>query len=232
MLVYKEIEECILAMKPFGIKPRSLVFPRNQNNYSYLDIFSELGIVAVRHRDESIRLSYPERTGPGIYKIYETIHLRSPNYYNLLDAFIIYLNSAISHHAVLHLWFHPSDPIECFDNEFHDILEYISLNKNSMNIWIVTMGELVSYCEAVNELKIKVFHVNNEVEIYLESTINHLKYGNPDVCLIFKNGEMPKVITINLHDKTVQLSRDNYFIRNNDVLINVPILAKCVKLFY
>jgi hypothetical protein len=101
-----------------------------------------------------------------------------------------------------------------------------------MNIWIVTMGELVSYCEAVNELKIKVFHVNNEVEIYLESTINHLKYGNPDVCLIFKNGEMPKVITINLHDKTVQLSRDNYFIRNNDVLINVPILAKCVKLFY
>src|SRR5438309_3913817 len=84
-LVRREIEESAMAMQRFCIRPRSLVYPFNKMGHAYLDLLSEMSITAVRHRDQRVTLSYPERTPSGIYKLYESMNLRTPNHYDYLD---------------------------------------------------------------------------------------------------------------------------------------------------
>ena len=221
-LVAKEIKECISVMGAFGLRPKSLVFPHNLTNYSYLDIFSELGIVAIRHRDKNIRVSYPERTNHGVYKIYETMHLRSPDKYHFLDAFIIYLEEAILRHAVHHLWFHTSDPIEIFKNELFKVLEYISKVEYRNDLWITTMEDLACYCEARESLILKTNILPNEIQVSLESSLNHKRYGIPDISLVFFKITLPNNILVNINNEIVELKKDNYFKKRNDLVVNVP----------
>ncbi len=68
-LVVRELEACHVAMRAFGVQPRSLVFCFNHMGYQHLNELSRLGIAAVRHRDSRVRLAYPERTASGVYKI-------------------------------------------------------------------------------------------------------------------------------------------------------------------
>src|SRR5215469_5559833 len=84
-LIRREMEETLAVMTPFGITLKSLVYPFNLMGHSYQDLLYQFGIIAVRHRDDRIRLSYPERTAPGVYKIYESMNLRSPKFYNYGD---------------------------------------------------------------------------------------------------------------------------------------------------
>jgi len=106
-LVRREIEESAMAMQRFGVRPRSLVCPFNKMGHTYLDLLSELSITAVRHRDRRVRLSYPERTPSGVYKLYESMNLRTPRHYDYLDKVKIFLTKAAERHAVFHLWFRP-----------------------------------------------------------------------------------------------------------------------------
>jgi len=68
--------------------------------HAYLDLFSTLSITAVRRRDKRVTLSYPERTPSGIYKLYESMNLRTPDYYDYLDKVRIFLAKAAKRHAV------------------------------------------------------------------------------------------------------------------------------------
>jgi hypothetical protein len=58
-LVRRELEESIATMQRFDITPRSLVYPFNRMGHAYYEIFAELSITAVRHRDRRIRPSTP-----------------------------------------------------------------------------------------------------------------------------------------------------------------------------
>src|SRR5205823_7198780 len=84
-LVRRELEACLDVMQPFGLRPRSLVFPFNVAGYSYLPLLANMGIVAVRHRDQNVRLSYPERTESGVYRIYESMNLRAAKQYDYAE---------------------------------------------------------------------------------------------------------------------------------------------------
>src|SRR5262249_21214949 len=108
-VVCAELEICHEAMKPFGLRPTTLIFPRNQAEYSHLPLMAAAGITAVRHRDRSVRLSYPERLRSGVYRIYESMNLRTARHYDYLDKVKIFIHKAIERHAVYALWFHPSD---------------------------------------------------------------------------------------------------------------------------
>ena len=69
-------------MRPFGLKPRTLIFPRHQSEYSYLPLLASAGVIVVRHRDAKVRLSYPERTASGVYSVYESMNLRIAKHYD------------------------------------------------------------------------------------------------------------------------------------------------------
>src|SRR5205814_7334150 len=94
-LVERELNACNKAMHPFGVRPRSLVFCFNHTGYQHLDLLSRLGITAVRHRDSRVRLTYPERTASGVYRLYESMNLRLTSRYNYADKARIFIDEAI-----------------------------------------------------------------------------------------------------------------------------------------
>src|SRR6266436_6834201 len=50
-LVEQEIAQCQAAMSPFGLSPRSLVYPYNDMGHHYAPLLARLGLTCVRHRD-------------------------------------------------------------------------------------------------------------------------------------------------------------------------------------
>ena len=147
-LVRMEMQESLAAIAPFRLRLRSLVYPFNHMGHSYHDLLHQFGIIAVRHRDEKVRLSYPERSAAGVYKIYESMNLRSSNHYDYRDKAELFIDHAIQHRLAYHLWFHPSDPRKVFQKEFREILRTIQQQREAGNVWVATMGDLASYCEA------------------------------------------------------------------------------------
>lgn len=155
-LISKELEACRKAMEPFGLTPRSLVFPYNMMGYKHLNVLSVQGVTSVRHRDPKTRLSYPERTPEGVYKIYESMNLRRTQKYEYVNKARILLEKAMKDRSVYHLWFHPSDQTDLFENEFASIAGHMALLRDEDRLWIATMAELASYCEARRTLEIKI----------------------------------------------------------------------------
>ena len=231
-LIRKEIEECSSAMKPFGLKPRSLVFPFNKMGYSYLDVLAGCGIIAVRHRDKAVRLSYPERTDRGVYKIYESMNLRKPRYYDYLDKAKIFIEQAIERNAVYHLWFHPSDPIQLFENEFRRIIEHIACERERGTIWVATMAELASYCEAREKTCLRVQRDEKAVTIFLENSLDREKYGTPEITLVVPVDRTPEKISLQLADHEVVISPGNPSARRDKhkLVVNVPVSARSLRL--
>src|SRR5712692_932134 len=192
LLVRRELEESSVVMERFGLRPKSLVYPRNRMGHQYLELISDLNITSVRHRDSSIRLSYPERSKCGVYKLYESMNLRKGNGYKYLSKVKIFLAEAMNCGAAYHFWFHPSDPTDLFENEFHDIICYIAALRNRGEIWVATMSELTAYCEARLKLKLDVRRNANSIKIRLESSYDAIRFGNTDVTLRIPLSRVPK----------------------------------------
>ncbi len=231
-LVRREIEECIAVMEPYGLQPRSLVFPFNKMGYSHMDILSDLGITSVRHRDIKARLSYPERTTSGIYKIYESMNLRSPRYYDYLNKAKIFIGEASRRHAAYHLWFHPSDPTHVFENEFRRIIKYICDERERGAVWIATMGELTAYSEARENVNLQVQRKKNEIKIFIESFLDYKKYSTTEISLIIPVTVFPRKVLLQHEDRIQNLEPEKLFIERNSqrLVINIPVTAKCLLL--
>ena len=89
-----------LPKHPYRYAPDVIQDILDRMGHAYLDLFSTLSITAVRRRDKRVTLSYPERTPSGIYKLYESMNLRTPDYYDYLDKVRIFLAKAAKRHAV------------------------------------------------------------------------------------------------------------------------------------
>ncbi len=232
-LIIREIEECIKVMVPLGLKPKSLVFPFNKMGYSYLDVLSDLGITSVRHRDAKVRLSYPVRTRSGVYKIYESMNLRSTRYYDYVDKAKVFVEEAAKRHAVYHLWFHPSDTTSVFENEFHSIIKYICDEREKGLVWIATMSELAAYCEARESVNLQVQKNNNEIKIFIDSSLDRQKYGDQEISLIIPAIDLPQEAFLQLNSHIIQNLKLEKFIIDKDckkILVNVPTSAKALIL--
>ncbi len=190
-LVHREIESCAGAMRPFGVTPRSLVFPHNIMGHSYLPLLAEDGIVAVRHRDDRIRCSYPERTPSGVYKIYESMNMRSARHYDYLEKVRIFVEKAMERRAAYSLWLHPSDPSELFEDHLCRILHYFDNEQRSGNIWVATMGDLAAYCEARRQMHITAYRLNNETTLSIRSSLDTSRFGDPEVTLMLPASARP-----------------------------------------
>ena len=233
-LIQREIEECILAMEPFRIKPKSLVYPFNNMGHSYMRLLSELGITSVRYRDKRVRLSYPERTSDGVYKIFESMNTRTARHYDYLVKAKIFIEEAMKRNAAYHLWFHPSDPICVLRNEFRRIVEYIARKRNEGQVWVTTMNDLAAYCEARETINLKVKCNGKESTVILESKLDKQRFGEPEVTLVIPTEKSPKDIFLNFDKcvKKLNFEKDCLTQNHTELILNVPVTAHSIRLTY
>jgi hypothetical protein len=233
-LVDHEVRACIAAMEPFGIQLRSLVYPFNKMGHAHLDLLASLGVVAVRHRDSSIRLSYPERTPSGVYKVYETLNLRKPRLYDYVKKAALFVEEAMNRRAAFHIWFHPSDAPEVFRDVFTPIVEHVARLRDSGSVWIATMSELAAYCEARHAVKLIVRRNGKELIVSVDDTkFDVSRYGHTNLTLVVPCSEPPRTAVVS----------ENGLIRTIDtpqavasgpgaVMANIPIGATSLRLVF
>jgi peptidoglycan/xylan/chitin deacetylase (PgdA/CDA1 family) len=232
-LVKREMEESLAVMSSLGVGLRSLVFPFNHMGHLYNDLLHQFGVIAVRHRDKRIRLSYPERTASGVYKIYESMNLRSANHYNYRDKAELLIDHAIKHGVAYHMWFHPSDPRAVFQKEFCEILQIVQRQRDAGNVWVATMGDLASYCEARERVSIHSTTKKGETTLQIRSSLDTSKYGTPEVTLIVPEKATPKRIQQRICGAFEELRPEAVCARRNGSLIlNVPAVTQTVCLFF
>jgi hypothetical protein len=232
-LVAREMEENLAVMEPLGLKLRTLVYPFNHMGHSYHDLLHQFGIIAVRHRDENVRLSYPERSAAGVYKIYESMNLRSANFYHYRHKAELFIAHAIECGASYHLWFHPSDPREVFQTEFQEILQIIARQREVGNVWTATMGDLAAYCEARKNMSLQSRTEKGETTLHIRSSLDTDKYGIPNVTLIVPATAMPKRIQRRINATVEELPPDAVCAKKNGALIfNVPSVTQTITLSF
>jgi peptidoglycan/xylan/chitin deacetylase (PgdA/CDA1 family) len=231
-LIRREIEACIAVMKKLKLKPMSIVFPFNKMGYSYMDILSDCGIIVVRHRDKKIRISYPQRDESGIYRTYESMNLRIAKHYDTRKKAKIFIDHALKNKGLVHLWFHPSDAFEIFFREFEPIVKYISEIKNTLNLWIATMGEIAGYCEARERVQIEREDSNGKSKIILVSNFDFEKYGFPEISLILPNSEFNNkpVLRINNSVREIEVNKPFDNKHNDKIIFNVSINSRRIEI--
>jgi peptidoglycan/xylan/chitin deacetylase (PgdA/CDA1 family) len=192
-LVEAEMRACIGAMAPFGVHPRSLVYPFNKMGHGHLDLLATLGIVAVRHRDSRIRLSYPERTPSGVYKLYETLNLRRARFYDYPRKAALFLKEAAKRRAAFHIWLHPSAALDVLRDVFRPIVEHMARLRDECILWTATMAELAAYCEARNAVKLRIRRIGDELTISLDAAAFDVRrYGQTDLTLVIPCSQPPR----------------------------------------
>jgi peptidoglycan/xylan/chitin deacetylase (PgdA/CDA1 family) len=232
----RELESCVDVMRPFGLKPRSLVFPRNRAEYSHLPLLASAGIVAVRHRERvnGIRLSYPERTKAGVYKIYESMNLRIARHYHYLQKAMIFIRKAAERQAVYSLWFHPSDPTEWFDPQLREILHYIDAERRSGRLWVATMQDLAAYCEARDQFDLSTEWAVESLTLSFRSSLDISRYGTPEISLLIPATSRPVSACLELGNgdkKAVDVLPASGG-GPPRLLVNVPATAKSLRLSF
>jgi hypothetical protein len=187
-LVKQELLASAEAMQPFKAKARTLVYPFNRMGHAYLSLLGELGVASVRHRDERIRFSYPERTASGVYKIYESLNLRAARFYDYFAKAASFADEAVRIGSVFHIWFHPSDSVDVFENQYARIVEYMAKLRDQGKMWLATMSELAAYAEARDCIQLKaVPSANGELAFDMVApTFDRDRYGDIDVTLLVR----------------------------------------------
>jgi len=233
-LVRMEISACIKAMDPFGIRPRSLVFCHNRMGYQYSDLLYEMGIIVVRHRDSRSRLAYPERTASGLYKLYESMNLRLATYYNYVDKAKIFIDEAIRRGDAYHMWFHPSDEPNVFEEAFIPILDHIDSQRGKGLVWVSTMADLAAYCEAREKTTISAIRSQSGMTLTLESSLDTSKFGNPYLTLLIPlDRPVTKIVYDQDNDsQDSTAARRTHPVENERLILNVPCKTKRVQLFF
>ena len=233
-LVQREIEACKKAMEPFGVQPRSLVFPHNECEYSYAKQLFDLDIIALRHRDPKVRLSYPERLETGNYRVYESMNLRSTRRYDYLDKVQVFVEEAIKRGAAYHIFFHPSDPSELFTDEFLRIVKYFHQERARRRVWVTTMSNLVAYCEARETTKVETRKSHNQIDIILKSTLNKEKFGTPEITLLIPCTALPQKALIERHGDLQEMKTSQFYVdqQKQKLLVNVLPSAKMLRLVF
>jgi len=232
-LVEREMQQCVDLMAPLGLKLRSLVYPFNHMGHHYHDLLRRLGIVAVRHRDDKVRLSYPLRSAAGVYQIYESMNLRSPNLYDYRNKAELFIDHAIQHGLSYHLWFHPSDPRPVFQKEFRQILQLIQQEREAGNVWTATMSDLAAYCEARESTSLRSTTEGGKRIIQMQTSLDTETYGLPDITLVIPGKTMPKRIERQTAGKSEELKCETVCsVRDGSLALNVPATTQNVSLSF
>jgi len=235
-LVEQELRACIKVMAPYGLHLRSLVYPFNNMGHHYLDLIGGLGLTAVRHRDKQVRLSYPERTSSGVYKLYESMNLRRAKHYNYIEKAVMFMEEACSRQAAYHIWFHPSDASDVFEMEFYGIIKSMAEFQQQGKLWVATMGDLAAYCEAREQTTLGLKRTANELKITLQCNYDVKRYGKTVLTLRVTSDSMPSECMLRTEGRweAVKWNSEELHVSSKKArfLVDVPVTANELRVLF
>lgn len=223
-LVEREISKCVEVMADWNLKPRSLIYPFNNMGHRFFGILSKLGVTSVRHRDQNVRLSYPESSPEGVFKIYESMNLRSTKRYNYVDKAYLFIQRAKKRFGTYHLWIHPSDRTEVFTHEFNEIVALLAEEHRNKKIWLATMQDIAAYCEARSRTTLKLKKTgSSSMIIDMESDYDEERYGSTEITLKIDIGNQPKSLGLKTNSgiEPVSQSRWRYLEDSSSLILDI-----------
>lgn len=143
-LALAELRECQEEASRRGLRLRSFVFPGNfEGNFAALQ---EAGFIAYRG-SRGPELSYPTKEH-GLWNVRGSLQLFDPNV-DYSVRLTRYLDVAVRTQTCCHLSFHPSEPHpEIVSKVLVPPLSQLREREERGELWIATMGDIASYCEA------------------------------------------------------------------------------------
>ncbi len=139
-----ELDACVEAMAPFGVKPSTIVFPGNEPGH--FPVLAEKGIRIFRPPQAgAASVSLPYQREDGIWAVPVsagidskqrwTPHLRLTRLKRLVDF-------AAQRGLAAHVWFHPSMPKPEMQNILYPLLAYCAEKREEGVLDVLTMDQL------------------------------------------------------------------------------------------
>jgi hypothetical protein len=165
------------------------------------------------------------------------MNLRRARHYNYVDKVRIFLDEALKRHAAYHIWFHPSDPTELFQHEFHEVIQEMAARRRAGQLWVTTMANLTSYCEARKQTDLEVRRRANDLTIALRSDYDAKRYGDTKLTLRISSDRLPANCLVQTRDcwETVKWTSENPHKGKREpcsFLVDVPINAQQLLVYF
>lgn len=145
-----ELDACLEAMRPYGIRPKSFVFPGN--DVGKLDLLARKGFLAVRAFPVArAEISLPLRLTEGIWGIHSSVAVdvdeRIQDYGRRCERLKRFVDRAVQTGLAAHFWFHPSLQRRQMEEILFPLLEYCGAIRDKGRLDILTMEKLVGATE-------------------------------------------------------------------------------------
>jgi peptidoglycan/xylan/chitin deacetylase (PgdA/CDA1 family) len=141
-----EILACIEVMKPYGLSPKSIVFPGG--TFGNIPILKNNGIQIYRKNvDEDLAYPYHDDYGllisPTTTGFGRSHKSWSAEYY--FYRFKTFIDKAITTGTISHFWFHPSFDEWTLQNVMPSVFEYANELRSKNLLWIGTMSDIARH---------------------------------------------------------------------------------------
>jgi hypothetical protein len=153
------------------------------------------------------------------------MNTRSSKIYDYVEKAKILISEAKKRRCAYHLWFHPSDPLVVFDNEFRRIIEHIASEQKNGAVWVATMSDLASYCEARESTKILLDRSDNLLTLSLSNSLDKNKYPCDELTILLHNTWTPEKIQYRIGSKVFNhpVKQTINFNQKKTTIVTVPI---------
>jgi hypothetical protein len=149
-VVASELDACIEAMKPFGVRPTTLVFPGNY--VGNLNVIAAKGFKTVRAFPfATAAISLPIKIYDGLWGVHSSIDVdkgtESVNLERRLSMLKAHVERAMTHKLSAHFWFHPSLSEIRMRTLLFPLIRYCVELRDQERIDIFTIDRLVKETE-------------------------------------------------------------------------------------
>jgi len=140
-----EMKACIDVMKPYGVRPESIVFPGG--TYGNIKTLKKMNFKIYR-KNTSVDLAYPYYDDFGLIVTptstgFMKQHNWSASYY--IKRYKKHINKAIKTGTIAHFWFHPSVDEWTLNNVMPEVLQYAAEKREKGDLWIGTMKQIADH---------------------------------------------------------------------------------------
>ena len=146
-----ELDNSIEAMKPYGVRPTTLVFPGN--DIGWLDVVAAKGFRIVRaFPHPTAEISLPMRIDNDLWGVHSSTIVDggtgAANLERRLFILKTYVDKAVASNLAAHFWFHPSLTLPRLHALLFPLVEYCAKLREQGSIDILTMEGLVNETES------------------------------------------------------------------------------------